>query len=146
MKQPRGFSVIEILVVVSIITILATIGLSSYSSIQKKSRDAKRISDLELIRASIEQYRSNNNDYPTSLPYPAAQAGLCDPSGCGSGVYLAKIPSDPIVTQRYWYQRISASDYTVCTYLTTPGTSSAGNCSVSGTLVCNYCMGPYGVK
>lgn len=156
MKQNRAFTILEILVVVGIITILATIGLSTYSSIQKKSRDARRISDIEILRAAVEQFRSNNNDYPPDsstqfLPYPSGggNAGLCDPSpgGCTSGIYLGKIPTDPTATQRYWYQRISASDYTLCARISPPGPSSVGNCAASGpSLTCNYCMGPYGVK
>lgn len=148
MKQIRAFTVIEILIVVGIVTILATLGFSTYSSVQKKARDARRTSDLEIIRAAIEQYRSNNNDYPPSLPYPivAGNEGVCDPSGCASGTYIGKVPTDPIPTQRYVYQRISASDYTLCARVTT-GTSSFSDCSTSGTgLVCNYCMGPYGQK
>lgn len=148
MKQTKSFTVIEILIVVSIVTILATLGFSTYSSVQKKARDARRTSDLEIIRAGIEQYRSNNNDYPTALPYPAVAGneGLCDPTGCTDGVYLGKIPTDPVGTQRYVYQRNNSSDYTLCARVTT-GTSSFGDCSSGGTgLVCNYCMGPYGQK
>lgn len=112
MKQTKSFTVIEILIVVSIVTILATLGFSTYSSVQKKARDARRTSDLEIIRAGIEQYRSNNNDYPTALPYPAVAGneGLCDPTGCTDGVYLGKIPTDPVGTQRYVYQRNNSSD------------------------------------
>lgn len=151
MKKLRGFSVIEVLVVVSIITILATIGLSTYSSIQKKARDGKRMSDLELIRAAVEQYRSNNNQYPPALIYPnsGGNTGLCDPpflGGCTSGVYTQKIPADPDTSHKYSYELIGTSDYTICAYLTNPGTSNQGNCAVSGTLTCNYCLGPYGQK
>ncbi len=145
MKNKKGFSIFEVLVVVSIISILATIGFSTYASMQKKARDARRTSDLELIRASLEQFRSNNNDYPSSLPYPSGN-GLCDPSGCGAGIYIQTLPVDPNLAQRYWYQRVSSSDYSICAYLDKPDTSSLGNCAVSGSLVCNYCLGPYGKK
>lgn len=149
MNKLRGFTILEMVVVIGIIGVIGTAGLSSYSAVQKKARDSRRTTDLELMRAAVEQYRSNTNAYPTTMPFPASggNTGLCDPAGCSSGKYLESVPTDPIPPQRYVYQYESASDYTVCALLASGGTSSFGDCSsATGTQTCNYCLGPYGKK
>lgn len=66
MKMKKGFTLLEILVVIGIIGILASMGISSYSTAQKKSRDAKRKADLKAFQNAIEQcYSINNYAYPT---------------------------------------------------------------------------------
>jgi len=105
-----GFSLVELLVTVSIISILIAIGIASYSTINKQSRDAKRKSDLEQIRAALEMYRADNGFYPTanganwiSASDPAV--GLITPL---VPTYIAGIPRDPKSTdpsagQNYMY-------------------------------------------
>jgi general secretion pathway protein G len=63
----RGFTFIEILVVVTIIGVLASIGIVSYQSVNEKSRDNKRKADIESIRSALEMYRADNGNYPVSL-------------------------------------------------------------------------------
>ncbi len=54
------------LVVIGIIAILLSIGLASYSTVQKKARDAKRQGDLKAFQSAMEQcYSVNNFAYPT---------------------------------------------------------------------------------
>lgn len=93
----NAFTFIEILVVVTIIGLLAAGAAVSYSRFSKQSRDAKRKTDLEQIRAALEMYKSNNNAYPATLTLTiscTSPAGLQDPSP-GTNVYLNQIPSDP---------------------------------------------------
>src|SRR3989338_3198993 len=54
----KGFTLLELLVVVGIITILVNMGLSSFSTAQKKGRDAKRKTDIRGIQGALEQYYS----------------------------------------------------------------------------------------
>jgi len=53
-----GFTLLELLVVIGIISLLVGLGSVSYSTAQKKARDAKRKSDLQAIQSSLEQYYS----------------------------------------------------------------------------------------
>jgi len=63
----KGFTLIELLVVIAVIAILVTIGLTSFSSAQKKARDARRKSDLRDIKNALEEYYSTCGFvYPTS--------------------------------------------------------------------------------
>ena len=53
----KGFTLIELLIAVSIIAILISIGVVSYGSVNKRSRDAKRKGDIEQLRSGLEMYR-----------------------------------------------------------------------------------------
>ena len=63
-KSLKGFTLIEILVVATIIGLLASGAIVSYQQLLKQSRDAKRKTDLEQVRAALEMYRSNEDTYP----------------------------------------------------------------------------------
>ncbi len=102
-KHRLGFSLIEVLVAATIIAVLAAIGATSYSSVNKRSRDTRRKSDLEQIRSSLEQYRTDKGYYPSQGAGTWVQASTL--SDLTSGGYISAIPSDPkSTTQSYWYQ------------------------------------------
>lgn len=62
----KGFTLLEILVVIGIIGILLGLGAVSYSTAQKKARDARRKGDLQAIQKVLEQcYSVNNYSYPS---------------------------------------------------------------------------------
>jgi len=61
----KGFTLLEMLVVIGIIAILVALGFASYSTVQKKARDAKRKGDLSSMQKVLEQcYSLNNYTYP----------------------------------------------------------------------------------
>lgn len=139
----KGFTLIELIVVATIISLLAAVGAVSYSVFSKNARDSRRVADLEQIRAAVELYRSNNNVYPASITFGG---NLCDPAGCppSGNLYLQKITNDPRPPYTYFYTG-SAGDYTLGAYLEAGGTGST--CGACGTgITCNYCLGPYGQK
>jgi len=66
LKISKGFTLLEMLVVIGIIAILVSMGFASYSTAQKKARDAKRSSDLKSFQSAMEQcYSVNSFAYPT---------------------------------------------------------------------------------
>ena len=81
----KGFTFIEMLVVVAIIGVLASIGVAVYSSANKKSRDGKRKADIEQIRSALEMYRAENGDYPTTAEGLSAL----------ESDYINEVPHDP---------------------------------------------------
>lgn len=130
----KGFTLIEILVVVTIIVLLTGTAIVTYSAFLKQSRDAKRKADLEQIRASLEMYRSNNDTYPTT-----DLSELTAPT-----VYIQSIPTDPKDPDYTYYYSGTASDYTLGAYLElTSSCPVTISCTVAN---CNYCVGPYGQK
>jgi type II secretory pathway pseudopilin PulG len=76
-----------------IIVVLATIGLTSYSSANRRSRDARRAADLEQLRSALEMYRADNNRYP-----PGASLVPLVPN------YINILPRDPRTNVPYTYQ------------------------------------------
>lgn len=62
----RGFSLIELLVVLVIISIITGLATVSYISAQKRGRDAQRKSDLSTYRNALELFFNDYNRYPCS--------------------------------------------------------------------------------
>lgn len=60
----RGFTFIELIVVVTIMALLSGVGAVSYTQFNKQARDAKRKTDLETMRSSLELYKSTYGKYP----------------------------------------------------------------------------------
>lgn len=64
-KSTRGFTLVELLVVITIIGILATGAVSVYTSQIQKARDTTRITDVEALKSGIEQAYQDTTSYPT---------------------------------------------------------------------------------
>lgn len=60
----KGFTLIELMIGVSIIAVIAAVGLVSFSQAQKLGRDAKRKQDLRTIAVALELYKQKNGRYP----------------------------------------------------------------------------------
>ena len=65
-KNESGFTLLELLVVMVIISTLAVIGLRTFLRSQMRGRDAKRKNDLEQITRALEMYRSDKGFYPVN--------------------------------------------------------------------------------
>lgn len=66
-KKERAFTLIELIVVITIIIVLSSVVSLSFVSINMKSRDSKRIADLEKIRQALEMARQVGSTYPNDL-------------------------------------------------------------------------------
>ncbi|HLD25033.1 MAG TPA: type II secretion system protein GspG [Patescibacteria group bacterium] len=104
----NGFSLMELLISVSIIAILVAIGVASYATINKQSRDTKRKSDLEQIRSALEMYRADNGFYPavgsgTWVLASSSTDSLIGLTPSLVSTYIAVVPLDPKSTQSYMY-------------------------------------------
>jgi len=63
MNRPRGFTLIELMIVVGIIAILASIAIPSYSDYVRRSRITEAVSALSGMRVRMEQYFQDNRTY-----------------------------------------------------------------------------------
>lgn len=99
LRSPRGFTLIEMLVVVSLISILAGIGIASYRHAVKTTQEAVLKEDLFRMREGIDQYYADKSQYPPDLQ-ALVQEG-----------YLRTIPKDPMTNSADTWQTVpSESD------------------------------------
>lgn len=131
-KTQAAFTLLEILVVISIIGILVALGTAAFSTTQKKSRDARRQADIKAVQGGLEQYYAKNNAYPIDLN-----------EANDNTIFPAGLPSDPRDVSPYQYQfNLAADGFCICATLE----SSAGNASSlpgGGSSSCSYGAGDY---
>ncbi len=103
-KRNSGFSIAEMIVVISIIAILTVIIYGSLSTARSRTRDQRRIADIASLQLSLEQYYNKNKYYPTSLSelvtagfLPASGVSL-SPSGQTYNYFPMSYGNSPICT------------------------------------------------
>jgi len=63
-KLKKGFTLVELMVVITVIAILMTIAIVSFTRIQKQARDTKRKADLRTIQTALQAYYTEFQTYP----------------------------------------------------------------------------------
>ena len=122
-KPKRGFTLIELMISVSIVAILFTIGVTTYRRSEVTGRDAKRKQDIQLISQALELYFQTNKRYPltdSSNGYwqysintaPSGSSFWLGDTGSTSPVipvidfgqqYTSGLPTDPLNKSPYYY-------------------------------------------
>jgi|SRR5579884_2142322 len=103
-KQNRGFTIVELLIVIVVIGILALLVITTYSGIQAKARNAKRQSDVKSLQTQLEAFFSQNGYYPSNTDMNTSswlstnmksldQNALIDPSNPTQSKTLATSPT-----------------------------------------------------
>ena len=117
-EDNRGFTLVELLVVITILGILASIGLATFTSAQARGRDAQRKSDLKQIANSLELYYQDYGKYPGSLNGQLLGCPSTTSKACvwGTGefwdnksIYFRVLPKDPTAKTSYNYQIVNGS-------------------------------------
>jgi type II secretion system protein G len=112
----RGFTIVELLIVIVVIGILAAITIVAYNGIQQRGRDAQRKSDITQIAKAVELYYADNGNYPQSSGWCAQISDTSYGPAFKSDIqqYLSKIPSDPRfagTNQDYVYGNVNDQSY-----------------------------------
>lgn len=100
-----GFTLLELILVMSVIGILAGLFIANYPSSQRRARDARRVSDLRQYQSALEIYYNANNEYPGSS---GDLSGVC---GSDLSQYTSVCPDNPSGTWNYQYVGDSAGYY-----------------------------------
>lgn len=134
-----GFTLVELLVVVSIIGILLGIAIFGLQGSRESARDAKRKSDIELVRAGLELYKSDCKRYPNSSGFDLFSqtqlAGDDSTTSCTSAnTYITAVPKDPNDPERIYKYSSNGVTYELCSALEVE----------EGTVVYNTCAGSTG--
>lgn len=123
----KGFTLIELIVVMAIIATLLGIGFSSYTNSISKAHDAKRKSDLKQIQLALEKYKEVNGNYPRGGWYASTDPGTPWIPDLTSE-YIKELPDDPknilgtaggdpSATGNYVYAYYSVTNQTLCNTL-----------------------------
>jgi prepilin-type N-terminal cleavage/methylation domain-containing protein len=84
-KVQKGFTIIELLIVIAIIAILALLVLNNFQGAQAKARDSQRQTDINNMHAKLEEFYNEQSGYPdtfTAATFPGIDAeALKDPKG-----------------------------------------------------------------
>lgn len=65
-QKQKGFTIVELLIVIVVIAILAAISIVAYNGIQERARDSQRVQDVKTIAKALEMYYLDNNTFPSS--------------------------------------------------------------------------------
>jgi type II secretion system protein G len=116
-QKQKGFTIVELLIVIVVIGILAAITIVAYNGVQSRARDTLRIDGIGKIRDALELYRVDNGVYPTAINSGTTTTGNVYPGGGWEVAQVTpatwldrlapymqgKIPTDPVNDSAHYY-------------------------------------------
>lgn len=139
MKRQAGFTIIEMLIVVTILAMLAGILIPVLEDAAQASRDARRASDLKTVQAALESYKRVEGTYPDTAgawqgDAPTYGGFGYDAAGYIPGLvpdYMQALPKDPSneypdATEGGYMYNSDGTDYKMCINIA-PESHPAGN-------------------
>ena len=103
----KSFTLLEMLIVLGIIAVILSVLSVSFSTTQKKSRDAKRKGDIKALQNGLEQYYS-------SCGYVYPTAGFTSVACGASPAIISVVPVDPKTGATYTYTPIGTTGFGLC--------------------------------
>ena len=91
-RNSQGFTLLELVMVMTIIVILAGVGVTSYQHIQLKARETILKQDLATMRKKIDEFAADNERLPKDIEELATH------------FYIREKPIDPMTGQKEWYE------------------------------------------
>jgi len=89
-RNSSGFTLLELVIVMTIMVILAAVGVTSYQHIQLKAKETILKQDLQTMRKKIDEYAADKERLPGSL------------EDLATAYYIREVPIDPMTGQKDW--------------------------------------------
>ncbi len=130
LKKQRGFTIVELLIVIVVIGILATLVIVTFTGIQQRARDTARKTDINAVNGHLAKFYTDNGHFPlranvnTAAWRTANMQGL-DPESL----------KDPKGAAQTLAAATSATEYGYA-----PTTSADGDCSADETTCAKYTL------
>jgi prepilin-type N-terminal cleavage/methylation domain-containing protein len=125
----KGFTIVELLIVIVVIGILAALVLNAFGNVQAKARDTQRQTDVRSLATALEVYYNNNGNYPATI---SLGSGANQLGGVDAGAILA--PNNRTVTGVYSAAAGAAAPTTKANLYCTGSNTPAGiGCTVANT-------------
>ena len=134
----KGFTLVELLIVIAIIGVLSSVVLSSLNISRNKANDAKRIASIKQLQTALETYYNDNGQYPSSadVAFPGVLTTL-------TPAYISQIPVDPNPATPFRYYTASQNPATF--YAILVNNQNKPSCYVCGGSICYDGTGWWGV-
>lgn len=87
-RRSRGFTIVELLVVMTILVILASVGMTQYRNSVRRAEEATLKENLFRMRDAIDQFYADKNKYPADLADLVSEG------------YIREVPTDPLTKSK----------------------------------------------
>lgn len=95
-KHEGGFTLVELLIVIAIIGVIASVVLVSFTETKARSRDARRVEDIGQIKSALSLYAATNNKFPDCPSGEVVIGGGSDSCIRDSLINSGNIPAMPM--------------------------------------------------
>jgi prepilin-type N-terminal cleavage/methylation domain-containing protein len=108
-KETKGFTLVELLVTITILAMLAMVGVSQFGTAQKKSRDVRRKGDLDGVYKALQAYYADYGRFPASVTGQISVDGTTGIAWDGSefkkdsNLYMKVMPKPVTTATPYCY-------------------------------------------